>query len=313
MTLVRQQVPSPNHGGARNSHQLVVVHTSEGSDRQNNLASFLANPNSNVSYATCFDNYGDPNVIIECVAPTLKSWSAVAANDWGVHGCCATPAGASAGWSADVWKSKNVMLGKTAGWIAEECARFRIPIQKVNANDIRAGRRGVCGHGDCSAAGAGGSHFDPGNGFPWAWVLSLASGQAPILEPPKRVGGGMDITRTPSGQGYYIVAADGGVFTFGDATFFGSMGGKPLNAAVVDITVRPQGDGYWLVAEDGGVFTFGRAGFHGSMGGQRLNSPVQGIDATPSGEGYWMVGKDGGVFTFGDAGFYGAATGLVRQ
>jgi hypothetical protein len=33
---------------------------------------------------------------------------------------------------------------------------------------------------------------------------------------------------TPSGKGYWLVAADGGVFSFGDAGFFGSEGGKPL-------------------------------------------------------------------------------------
>lgn len=32
-----------------------------------------------------------------------------------------------------------------------------------------------------------------------------------------------------------LVAADGGVFTFGDAPFFGSMGGKHLNAPMVDM------------------------------------------------------------------------------
>ena len=37
----------------------------------------------------------------------------------------------------------------------------------------------------------------------------------------------------PSGQGYWFVAADGGIFTFGDAKFHGSMGGKPLNKPIV--------------------------------------------------------------------------------
>ena len=33
---------------------------------------------------------------------------------------------------------------------------------------------------------------------------------------------------TPDGGGYWLAAADGGVFTFGDAGFSGSMGGKHL-------------------------------------------------------------------------------------
>jgi hypothetical protein len=37
------------------------------------------------------------------------------------------------------------------------------------------------------------------------------------------------------GGGYLLVAADGGVFTFGDAAFFGSTGGIHLNRPIVGI------------------------------------------------------------------------------
>jgi hypothetical protein len=40
---------------------------------------------------------------------------------------------------------------------------------------------------------------------------------------------------THDGRGYWEVASDGGVFNFGDASFFGSMGGKPLNKPVVSM------------------------------------------------------------------------------
>jgi hypothetical protein len=39
--------------------------------------------------------------------------------------------------------------------------------------------------------------------------------------------------RTPSGAGYWLVAADGGVFSFGDAQFCGSVGGTHLNSPMV--------------------------------------------------------------------------------
>ena len=65
------------------------------------------------------------------------------------------------------------------------------------------------------------------------------------------------------GGGYWLVAADGGVFAFGDAQFSGSMGGQPLVAHVVSMAPNPGG-GYWLVAADGGVFGFGGAQFFGS-------------------------------------------------
>jgi len=38
---------------------------------------------------------------------------------------------------------------------------------------------------------------------------------------------------TPNGGGYWLVASDGGVFTFGDAIFSGSLGGMRLNASIV--------------------------------------------------------------------------------
>jgi hypothetical protein len=37
---------------------------------------------------------------------------------------------------------------------------------------------------------------------------------------------------TPDGGGYWMVASDGGIFSFGDATFLGSMGGTPLNQPI---------------------------------------------------------------------------------
>ena len=72
--------------------------------------------------------------------------------------------------------------------------------------------------------------------------------------------------------GYTMVASDGGIFTFGDAQFYGSMGGKPLNQPIVGMAATPDGKGYWVVASDGGIFSFGDAQFYGSMGGQPSTS-----------------------------------------
>ena len=74
----------------------------------------------------------------------------------------------------------------------------------------------------------------------------------------------MALTRTPDGAGYWIAASDGGVFSFGDAHFYGSAGSIHLNAPIVGMTPTPDGAGYWLVAADGGVFSFGDAHFYGS-------------------------------------------------
>ena len=109
---------------------------------------------------------------------------------------------------------------------------------------------------------------------------------------------------TPTGGGYWMVAADGGVFSFGNATYYGSMGSKHLNDPIVGMAAAPTGHGYWLAASDGGIFAFGSAKFHGSMGGKPLNAPVVGIAAAPTGIGYWQVASDGGIFNYGSAGFF---------
>jgi hypothetical protein len=116
---------------------------------------------------------------------------------------------------------------------------------------------------------------------------------------------------TIDGKGYWLVASDGGIFAFGDATFYGSTGAIKLNKPIVGMAMTPTGAGYYLVASDGGIFAFGDATFYGSTGAITLNKPISGMTATPSGKGYWMTASDGGIFAFGDAQFHGSAGALA--
>ena len=122
-------------------------------------------------------------------------------------------------------------------------------------------------------------------------------------------------------HGYWLVGSDGGIFSFGTATFHGSMGGTPLQRPVMAITPTSTGNGYWLVASDGGIFSFGDSTYHGSLPGiglhpagsglpHSLNAPIVGMVPTYTGDGYFMVASDGGVFAFGDAKFEGSCPGI---
>ena len=154
---------------------------------------------------------------------------------------------------------------------------------------------------------------DPSSGF-WTvnWVGDVSPhGGAPTLGSPAASGLTLakpivDMAATPDGEGYWLVASDGGVFTYGDARFYGSTGAMHLNDPIVGIAATPDGLGYWLVASDGGIFSFGDAAFYGSTGEMHLNQPVVAMSATPDGHGYWLVASDGGIFTFGDAPFHGS-------
>ena len=114
---------------------------------------------------------------------------------------------------------------------------------------------------------------------------------------------------TPDGLGSWVVASDGGVFTFGDAGFFGSTGALTLNKPIVGMAPTPDGGGYWLVASDGGVFAFGDAAFYGSSAALALNMPVIAIVPTLTGHGYTLAAADGGSFNYGDATYPGLPTG----
>jgi hypothetical protein len=70
------------------------------------------------------------------------------------------------------------------------------------------------------------------------------------------------------------VASDGGIFTFGDAKFLGSMGGKPLPNPIVGMARTRQGDGYWLVSSGGDIYNYGAAGFQGSTADKKLANPI---------------------------------------
>jgi hypothetical protein len=135
------------------------------------------------------------------------------------------------------------------------------------------------------------------------------NGDTPILAPATAqlaVGG---MARTPDGGGYWLVGTGGGIFSFGDARLFGSMGAEALNRPIVAMAPTPDGGGYWLVASDGGIFSFGDARFFGSTGDIHLNEPIVGVAPTPDGGGYWLVASDGGLFSFGDARFFGSMGG----
>ena len=117
-------------------------------------------------------------------------------------------------------------------------------------------------------------------------------------------------TPAPATRGYWLGASDGGIFSFGDAAFWGSTGSLHLVRPIVGMASTPDRRGYWLVASDGGVFSYGDAGFFGSTGGLQLNQPIVGMAPTPDGQGYWLAAADGGVFAFGNAAFVGSTGGL---
>ena len=77
------------------------------------------------------------------------------------------------------------------------------------------------------------------------------------------------IAATPSGNGDWLLHADGSVWSMGDAQYFGgcNVGASapfPAGVTAVSIAAHPGGQGYWIYSSAHGVYAFGAAGFHGN-------------------------------------------------
>jgi hypothetical protein len=306
MSLQRVGIPTPNYSGRGGVFpRLIVFHTTEGARNFRDLGAYFANPATQASSHVGIDD--TPGQIGEYVQRSGKAWTQANANPY----CVAAELCAFAKWTAADWATHPQMLANAAAWAAEESTILGIPLVGLSAAQAQDGRSaGVCQHNDLGAAGGG--HWDCGTGFPIAQVLAMASGQTmpggggDMVPYPPSLSGPMIASASVPG-GYYMAGADGGVFSFGGAAFFGSLGDTTLNAPIVAMMAVPDGTGYWLVAADGGVFTFGSATFYGGLGDVVLDYPVTAAELSDTACGYRLTASDGGVFTFGDAYFYGSA------
>jgi hypothetical protein len=67
---------------------------------------------------------------------------------------------------------------------------------------------------------------------------------------------------SPTGKGYWLVAANGAVYAFGDAKGHGS--GSHLASTVCGIAPTLTGSGYWIADHAGTALSFGDAPVLGS-------------------------------------------------
>ena len=92
---------------------------------------------------------------------------------------------------------------------------------------------------------------------------------------------------TPTGQGYWLVAADGGVFSYGDA-LLRLTGGMRLNRRWWAWRPRRRGTGTGS-SRPTAASSATATPFHGSTGSIRLNQPVVGMAADAVG--WWVLAR----------------------
>ena len=128
--------------------------------------------------------------------------------------------------------------------------RLRAPHQRPHARgvvqDLHCDRRrahhhaGLREHGHGPARATGSSRPTAASS-----TSAVSSSTAPpavrVLNQPIVSG-----VNTCGNAGYWFVARDGGVFSYGDAAFHGSLGGTPLATPVAALAATPTGAGYYL-------------------------------------------------------------------
>ena len=142
-----------------------------------------------------------------------------------------------------------------------------------------------------------------------AATAGLGVGIAPAGAATPSVGAAAS-TACPGANGYWLVASDGGVFTYGDADFRGSSGGiaaQPARSSARPRRPRATATGWWpaTAASSPSATPPSTA----PPAAPRSTSPSSAWPPRPPGEGYWLVASDGGIFSFGDATFYGSTGG----
>jgi hypothetical protein len=132
------------------------------------------------------------------------------------------------------------------------------------------------------------------------------SGTSPVPTPP------VGPTPLRHSSGYWMLTADGHVYPFGDAGYFGQPYPLPAGARAVHLEPTPSGAGYWVLDSSGRVRAYGDAAPLGSVAGNAL-APGEGavsLSATPTGAGYWVFTSRGRAVSFGDAGFFGDVSAI---
>lgn len=115
--------------------------------------------------------YGiDNNSIQQYLPPTSIPWGAPYCNTQGIH----IEQMGKASWSTTKWKTyAKGTIDRCAWLVAKLSIDFNIPIDHLSVSELKAGKRGVVTHYDCTKA-FGGSHTDPGPNYPLNYMLEKA-------------------------------------------------------------------------------------------------------------------------------------------
>ncbi|MFA5387929.1 MAG: N-acetylmuramoyl-L-alanine amidase [Candidatus Paceibacterota bacterium] len=168
---IRRDYHAVHKSGVRSLSKirLIVLHDMENTDRDDaaeNTGSWFENRASGGS-----THYGVDNDSIQSyLADNVICWGAPHANLDGIH----IEQMGKASWSTAEWlKNADGTLKRTAWLMRKLSKRLNVPLVLLSDSEVRAGKKGVVTHAQISRI-YGGTHTDPGRGYPLSYVMKLA-------------------------------------------------------------------------------------------------------------------------------------------
>lgn len=162
-------------GSPTRNVDVVVIHTMEAPETVNtakNVASWFAGlvqayppPAASAHYCVDAEN------LVQCVRDRDVAWHAPGANHNGIGVELAGFAKQTKEQWSDEFSTK--MLRRAAFLVARLCRDYHIPVVRLSPEELKAGKRGLCGHDTVSKTfPKPGAHWDPGPNFPWTSFLA---------------------------------------------------------------------------------------------------------------------------------------------
>lgn len=142
----------------------IILHSTEGGTAKS-IAQYFASPTAKGSAHLIVDNY-------DCYR-SLKNdqipWAAPGANTKGFH----IEQCGFARWTSAEWMLNKLTLQRAAYKTAYHCHLFKIPAVWLTAAELSAGKKGISSHFNCTQAFGGGTHWDPGTGWPRTTFMAM--------------------------------------------------------------------------------------------------------------------------------------------
>lgn len=166
-------VQARNHGGTQTTVTRLVIHGTV-TPCGNGWARRVADDFHTTTRDASAHYVIDPGEIVQCLTESTVGYHAPPNTGSLGFELCDPQTGSSARWrDAD----HEAMLRRAAALVRARAKHWGVPLVKLTAADLKAGRRGICGHADVSAAFHLTDHTDPGSGFPWAHFMDLVKGE----------------------------------------------------------------------------------------------------------------------------------------